>query len=120
MAKITTFSYDEKDETFLDIAKVIAKRENKSKSAVIMEALKTYVQNHKDGNAQITMEVALQPGFEGALPTMGEPLTFKFPNMDDNDLLLLAKAARARAQEINREMKKRFGHDYSFEWALDR
>jgi hypothetical protein len=118
MVKLATFSYDEEDETYLNEAKLIARRESTSKSAVIMEAVKTYVQNHKEGNAQITMEVAARPGFEGALPTMGEPLTVKFANMSDDDLILLAKAARGRSQEINRELRKRFGPDFVFEWGL--
>jgi hypothetical protein len=95
----------------------IAIREGKSRSAIIVKAVKTYAKNHSSGNNQITLETAIQPGFI-ALPTIGEPLTERFAQMDNDELIILAKTLRGRSQEVNVELKRR-GLDWGWRWSLD-
>ncbi len=49
--------------------------------------------------------------------TIGEPLPARFKSMNDDDIMDLAKTVKARAQEVDFEMKKRELHYLDWEWG---
>jgi len=115
---ISSFSYDaKKDAALIPLLDSIAKREGKSRSELIVEALNNHVVNHQKGNNQFTLETATKPEFL-ALPSMGEILTVDdLVKMGEADLLTLAGACRGRVHEIDAELHRR-GLQLDFKWSL--
>ena len=103
---VNSFSFGDEVKTILMELDKIGLRENKSRSELIVQMITSYVSAHKIGNNQFTLDTSVQEGFL-ALPTMGEPLTLKFANMEDEEFVQIVSAARSRFQEIEKERKKR-------------
>jgi hypothetical protein len=72
MNSIRSFSYDgEKEKVILEEFEKIAQREGKKFSSLTIEALKEYVERHKDGNNQMTFDspnIRAMPQLESSFP----------------------------------------------------
>lgn len=88
---VDSFSYDTDDEQVLKVIDQIAKREKRSKSFVVMEALKEYAKAHGKANPQYTLD---NPSI--ALPTIWRPV----------DLDLLSKLGKADRKEMEKRMEE--------------
>lgn len=93
----------------------IARREGVSMGEVIRKLTKDYIKKHGDGNPNFALEKFQDPDFR-PFPTLGEILypailgKYTFDNLNE-----IAQAARARAQEIRHELKRR---GEPFPWNL--
>lgn len=56
MAKLKGFSIPDKDLSVMTEIEKIRWREHKSESAIIVDALKEYIDRHKDGNSTFTLD----------------------------------------------------------------
>ena len=112
---IGSFSYPVDFDPLILEASEIAEREGKSLSKLIVELIANYVKAHGKGNPNFKLEQFEQEAFF-ALPTIGEPQKQdKLKELEDSDFEELIRAIRARAQEVNAEIRRR---GYMWEWSL--
>ena len=65
MASIKTFSVKDEDQKIYNEFQELKWRDKKSESELIMQAIKEYFENHKDGNDQMTLDdpIVCTPAF---------------------------------------------------------
>ncbi|MDA4130367.1 MAG: hypothetical protein OK457_06315 [Thaumarchaeota archaeon] len=103
-----------KDRPIMDAALEIAKRENKQVTSIFREALAEYVQRRKLGEGSLRLESYLGPESVPITLTLEKVLVpSDLKPLSDPDLLSFAKRVRARAQELELELRKR---GYNFRW----
>jgi len=99
--------------------KVIGNREGKSVSKLTREMWADYIKKHKEGNISFEISKWYHQADLQALPTIGEILRPERLNkLNSEDLLELARAARARSQEINAALKRRHIPKYDFDMGF--
>ena len=94
----------EEKQPIIESLDVIRWREHKSMSDIILEAMKEYAENHKDGNTQFKINdpVYAAPMLWRDLPVW----KLHFSNLLDNE----EERYKFKLQELNGLFKQRFGY----------
>ena len=98
-----------RDRPLIDAAMEIAQRENKQLTSVFREALAEYVQRRKPGEGSLKLEQYFDSQVITSSATSLEKVLVpsELYGWSDPDLLCLARKVRARASELELELKKR-------------
>ena len=101
---IQTIYIPESKQPILEALETIRWREHKTMSEMILEAMKEYAENHKDGNTQflITDPIYATPSFMATLDSW----KIHFEKLIDNEEPLY----KFKLQELSGLFKKRFGY----------
>ena len=82
---VTSISYRDTQQPVLDELDVIAAREKKSKSELIMDLIAEYVKNHSAGNPEFKLDNwQYNPGFEAVPAFFSDPLKWRKHYTDSN------------------------------------
>ena len=100
---IDSYCYPNDKEQFIEEFKVIATREGKSKSELLVSIMEDYVKAHGEGNATFKLDTWTEdPGFK-AMPTLlgKDSSWFEYEKeCTEEELTKIAIAANARLKEI--------------------
>jgi hypothetical protein len=98
-----------KDRPLIEAALEIAQRENKLLTSIFREALAEYVERRKPGEGSLKLEQYFdsQPLSSSAASMEKVLIPSELRKWSDPDLLCFARKIRARASELELELKKR-------------